>query len=800
MIVTVKESASQISERRLEQLYDYAKVIQWGRKNPTKFCEMFFGIEFLDNQKYTFMNSWITPNNIWCQSRNSGKALDIMTPIPTRYGWTKMRDVKVGMVILDRKGQPTVVKYVSPIFYNHTCYELTFMENKETGRVSKIVADADHIWAVSENQRVKLQNMTTRELYKELHKNIDNSKKRITESKKIKTRFYVPVATPLHEKQGALKHIVSIEKTKSVPTRCIKVDNEEGLFLCGRDFTVTHNTTVIAPFVMAKTVLFPKMSIYIMSKVGSQSQESFSKIEKIAKKEIDSFKDLTDVFLGELEVNKTDSSGFIHNPSSWYFKTLGAATVNSLNSKIDNLRGKRSNLNIYDEAGFIAKDMFDATMPFIAQDSDFALGKDVLELYAPEQIPNQVLMASSASDMSSVFYTYYKDWGKRMLMGDKRYFVADIDANIVKNATYNGATLKTPLITQKTIDDAMRTNKEKALREYYNKFLSDGGDEQPFKRSVVNKSTYSLLPEVRNIDNKSLYVLAYDPARQIDNSIVLGAKLYEDEKNGYMMDLVYGYNFIDTQSEKKRQLRYPEQEAFLRKKIIDFNGIKTPEYMNIHCVAIDSGAGGSGRHIGDNLMENWTDDKGHLHIGIIDPEEHKEYEYRFPDADKKLKLLSPRKLKAEMFEALEAMLIYGLIRFPEDYDGYMDSIKILKDIKLDNPYTYNDEEGNIVTTDIEQKLEVYELTKEEKISLLNITMAKEEMYKIRRSGTRGNYKYDLSPDLASSSNDDRAYCMAMLGWILSEVRKESKGENTNQNNSNEMLNIFKFRQPKVYGL
>lgn len=62
-----------MSELKLEGLKKFAEIIQWGRRNPVKFCERFFGIEFLDFQKYVFMMSWITPNVVWCMTRNGGK-------------------------------------------------------------------------------------------------------------------------------------------------------------------------------------------------------------------------------------------------------------------------------------------------------------------------------------------------------------------------------------------------------------------------------------------------------------------------------------------------------------------------------------------------------------------------------------------------------------------------------------------------------------------------------------------------------------------------------------------------------
>jgi hypothetical protein len=43
----LKSTQAQISQRKLEQYLKLAKIIQWGRSTPIKFCERFFGIEFL---------------------------------------------------------------------------------------------------------------------------------------------------------------------------------------------------------------------------------------------------------------------------------------------------------------------------------------------------------------------------------------------------------------------------------------------------------------------------------------------------------------------------------------------------------------------------------------------------------------------------------------------------------------------------------------------------------------------------------------------------------------------------------
>ena len=63
-----------MSELKLEGLKKFSEIIQWGRRNPVKFCERFFGIEFLDYQKYVFLNTWTAETAAWVTSRNAAKS------------------------------------------------------------------------------------------------------------------------------------------------------------------------------------------------------------------------------------------------------------------------------------------------------------------------------------------------------------------------------------------------------------------------------------------------------------------------------------------------------------------------------------------------------------------------------------------------------------------------------------------------------------------------------------------------------------------------------------------------------
>ena len=83
-----------------------------------------------------------------------------------------------------------------------------------------------------------------------------------------------------------------------------------------------------------------------------------------------------------------------------------------------------------------------------------------------------------------------------------------------------------------------------------------------------------------------------------------------------------------------------------------------------------------------------------------------------------------------------------------------------------------DENGNIIQED-ELDYKKVNLDFEEELALKNIDIAKEELiYTYRYKGTGENYRYDLSKEKVGELNDDRAYCLAMLGWYLQELRRK----------------------------
>lgn len=545
------------------------------------------------------------------------------------------------------------------------------------------------------------------------------------------------------------------------------------LWCMGRN---SGKTTLGSPFIMAKSLLIPNFQAYILAGVGSQSQEMFMKIEKIAKKEIASFTGLTDVFYNETVKSSANTDGFTHNPASFQYKLYNGSVVNSLNGSFDNNRSKRSNLNFYDESGFAPDELFTTSEPFAVQNSDFRLGGDVDVTLFPKQMPNQLIYASSASSTDTYFYRKYSDFAKKMFLGDKRYFVADISSDVVINATFNGKLYPVSLLSQETVDGAMRENKEKAMREYKNIFTTEGSDQQIIKRAMIIRNSEVRPPTLSNEGNQ-MFVLAVDPARNHDNSVCTVAELINDENIGWKMKISNNVSWTDLEKKKKTPIKTPDQIKDFKRMLLNYNGTKSADYENIHGVLIDAGAGGGGMNAwADSLLEDWVDNSGITHRGLIDKghDEYKNYISKYPNAINKLKLLSPKKYKAEMFEALIEMMNLNLISFTDTYD-YKGELNI----PLENGESSR-----------------YKLSEDEIMSLTNIDIAKEELVSIYSfKSPNGNVRYDLPPDKQSKIHDDRAYTIAMLAWYLQQLRREKITKK--ESPKTDISQLFMFKQPKI---
>ena len=423
-------------------------------------------------------------------------------------------------------------------------------------------------------------------------------------------------------------------------------------------------STLLAIYPMARSLLIPNHVTYFIGNTGEQAKETFKKMEKIAKRELESFVGSTDLFMNELVINSSLSDGFIHNPASFQCQLFNGSEIFTLNSDIINIKGKRASLVCYDEAGWFNSELFTQTEQFVNQNENFKLGVGNTNIawYEPKGFSKQLLYASSASDTSYEFYSKYKNFCEQMILGNPLYFVCDFNVDTVLHPTVSGDPVE-PLISQDKVDKAMMDNKEKAERELYNKFSSDTHDGQIVNRSTIMKNEVRRPPLLSN-DGSHLFVCAYDSARMHDNSIVGWAELIDDPNKGWIMKIQNVHSMVDIHTKNKTPLRLPEQVQALKDMIVDYNGVGKPDYENIKCIICDAGAGGQMiGGISDHLLEDWVGKDGKIHKGIID-RDHKANESavrQYSDAADIMKLVEPRRYRNEVFDAAEQMTKLGVV-------------------------------------------------------------------------------------------------------------------------------------------
>lgn len=73
MEIYMPMTGKELSQKKLEEYDKMAKIVQWGRKNPTKFAEAFFGTKLIDYQAYCFMRTWPVQFALWAECRGAGK-------------------------------------------------------------------------------------------------------------------------------------------------------------------------------------------------------------------------------------------------------------------------------------------------------------------------------------------------------------------------------------------------------------------------------------------------------------------------------------------------------------------------------------------------------------------------------------------------------------------------------------------------------------------------------------------------------------------------------------------------------
>ena len=573
-------------------------------------------------------------------------------------------------------------------------------------------------------------------------------------------------------------------------------------------------STVIDLETMMKDMCFCNYWTYIASGSGSQAEQTFTTLERIANDNIDTFAGSTGkIFKDEIKIKNAAGDGFSHSSNGFNYEIYNGSMTQTLNSNIDKKRGMRGNV-IFDESGFLSEEMMNVYSAFAIVNKSLKTGKDangrsidtIRQRAFATDIPNQKFYISSASSTDTKFYSLYRDFAKRQIMGDPDYCVLHIDCELAFKPTLHGEVIA-PLLSRSTVESEMRTNPEKARREYYCQFTTEAGSDAIVKRGVITRNEETRKPIHCNETGNKKYGLFYDPARKVDNSFILIAEFYDfiqvDGSIDKRAKIVNGVNLLDVGKKIKSPMRTPDQIEYLKQLIIDYNA-GADGYENIVGVWIDAGTGGGGVNIADYLMPDWETSDGIIHRGLIDKEYSADYVKDFPNAVNKVHLMEPAKFKSIMYEALIEMLNQDKIGFTATYDSkeYLTVFDIDQN-KLDKERTRIIEElkkKKLNEKEFEEALEeelgkvqsvntkTIKLDWKDKIALGNIDALKEELVNmVRKKRESGKDSFELTPEKANKMHDDRAYTCCMLGYALAEERRRLLLQKP-KSNTNDLLN------------
>jgi len=102
-------------------------------------------------------------------------------------------------------------------------------------------------------------------------------------------------------------------------------------------------STVIDLMLMAKDMLFCNYWTYICSGSGSQAQQTFMTLERLANNQIDTMVGSTgEIFKAEIEIKNASGDGFSHSADGFHYNLFNGSMSQTLNSNVDKKRGESS--------------------------------------------------------------------------------------------------------------------------------------------------------------------------------------------------------------------------------------------------------------------------------------------------------------------------------------------------------------------------------------------------------------------------------------------------------------------------
>jgi hypothetical protein len=193
-----------------------------------------------------------------------------------------------------------------------------------------------------------------------------------------KSRIKISNASyPESNKRNQWHYIKNIKEVESVPVRCITVDSPDSLYLCGKSFIPTHNTTVLTILALWFTCFHDYKNTVIVANKEDTAKMIFKRV-KLAYQELPIWLKPAVVTWGQ------ESSEFANGSVIGISTTTGSAA-----------RGQAIQLLLLDELAFIepesiVEDFMKSVIPTISRAKT-----------------SRILITSTPKGKNNIFYKYY---------------------------------------------------------------------------------------------------------------------------------------------------------------------------------------------------------------------------------------------------------------------------------------------------------------------------------------------------------------------------------------------------------
>lgn len=211
-------------------------------------------------------------------------------------------------------------------------------------------------------------------------------------------------------------------------------------------------------------------------------------------------------------------------------------------------------------------------------------------------------------------------------------------------------------------------------------------------------------------------------------------------------------------------------------------------------------------------MQDWVDDGGIEHRGLIDKEYSADYVKKFPNAVNKVHLMQPTQYKSIMYEAMIELLNQDKISFTASYDskGYLTVFDVDQELlskerkRIEEKYRKKKLPQSEFEEKVKEELDAVQSVKtkmikldwRDEMALGNIDALKEELCSmVRKKRDSGKDSFELTPEKANKMHDDRAYTCCLASYALMEERRKAY-MNKPKKSSNNTLDKLLIRPVK----